>query len=165
MNRKSLITAALVAAGIICQASADQVVYITGSTAFRSQAYAALSDNAGGTIFDAGTIDYQAQREGSSASGCNYMVFHGKIGGTLTYLDCAWSGSEAGLATVANVAIDNDGIPLFGVPETWLKADGSVASGYSSASPTSAEKESSSHQGDLAFADTSQDSALPPIQY
>ncbi len=109
MNNKSLIGAALIAAGVISQASGDQVVYLTGSTALRSTVFTALST--AGVIFD-GAIDYQAQRGGSSASGANYMIFHGNINGTPTYIDCAWSGSEAGMASVANVAIDNDGIPF-----------------------------------------------------
>ena len=159
MHKKSLIAAALIAAGIISQASADQVIYLTGSTAFRSTVYAAMTTP--GRIFDGAVTE--SERGGSSASGANYMLFHGNINGTATYIDCAWSGSEAGLASIANVAIDNDGIPLFGAPETWLKADGSVT-GYLAAQPTSAELEASSRQGDIALADTSQDSALPAIQ-
>jgi hypothetical protein len=160
MNRKSLITCALAAAGIISQASADQVVYVTGSTAFRGTAYTAFTTP--GRIFDGAVTE--AERGGSSASGANYMVFHGTIGGVPTYVDCAWSGSAAGVASVCNVAVDNDGIPLFGAPETWMKADGTVT-GYLAAQPTSTELESSSHQGDLAFSDTSQASSLPPTQF
>jgi hypothetical protein len=163
MNRKSLITCALLAAGVISQASAaDPVVYLTGSTAFRSTVFTALTT--AGRIFDAAP-DYQAERGGgTSASGATYMVFHGNIGGSPVYIDCAWSGSDAGMASVANVAIDNDGIPLFGAPETWMKGDGTVASGYNVAQPTATELESGSHQGDIACADTSEASALPAIQ-
>jgi hypothetical protein len=173
MNRKSLITAALVAAGIIYQASAaDQVVYVTGSTAFRSIVYSAMTDTTGKIFDQPGTVHNgvtapaitESERGGSAANGANYMLFHGNINGTALWIDCAWSGSEAGLASIANVAIDNDGIPLFGAPETWLKADGSVAAGFLAAQPTAGELEASSHQGDIALADTSQDSALPPIQ-
>ncbi len=75
MNKKSLIAAALNCCGHYLSASADQVVYLTGSTALRSTVFTALST--AGVIFD-GAIDYQAQRGGSSASGANYMIFHGK---------------------------------------------------------------------------------------
>ena len=92
------------------------------------------------------------------------MLFHGNINGTATYINCAWSGSNAGIASVCNVAIDNDGIPLFGAPETWIKADGTVT-GDVVAQPISSELEASSHQGDIAFADTSQASSLPPTQF
>jgi hypothetical protein len=160
MNRKSLITCALVAAGIISSASADQVIYVTGSTAFRGTAYTAFTT--AGRIFDGAVTE--AERGGSSASGANYMIFHGNINTVPTYIDCAWSGSNAGIASVANVAVDNDGIPLFGAPQTWLKADGSVT-GYLAAQPTSSELEGSSRQGDLAFSDTSQASSLPPTQF
>jgi len=160
MNRKSLITCALLAAGLISQASADQVVYVTGSTAFRGTAYTAFTTP--GLIFDGAVTE--AERGGSSQSGANYMIFHGNINGVPTYIDCAWSGSNAGIASVCNVAVDNDGIPLFGAPETWCKADGSVT-GFVTAQPTSTELESGSHQGDLAFSDTSQASSLPPTQF
>lgn len=161
MNRKSLIACALVAAGILSQASADQVVYVTGSTAFRSTAFTAL--NTAGVIFD-GAVTRVATRGGSSPGGANYMLFHGNIGGTATYINCAWSGANAGIASVCNVAIDNDGIPLFGAPETWLKADSTVV-GDVVAQPTASELEASSRQGDLAFGDTSQASSLPPTQF
>jgi hypothetical protein len=161
MNRKSLIACALMAAGILSQAGADQVVYVTGSTAFRSTAYNAL--NTAGIIFD-GAVTRVATRGGSSPSGANFMLFHGNINTTPTYINCAWSGANAGIASVCNVAIDNDGIPLFGAPETWLKADGTVT-GDVVAQPTASELEASSRQGDIAFGDTSQASSLPPTQF
>jgi len=105
---------------------------------------------------------------GSAAAKCNFMLFHGNISGTPTYINCAWSGSDAGMASVANVTINNDGAPLFGAPETWLDVTKvttvALASAYQgTAAPTSAILESSSRQGDLAFADTSVASALPAI--
>ena len=161
MKVKSALTAALIALGIVSQASADNVVYLTGSTAFRSTVYNAL--HTPGTVFDATPAITEAEFGGSSASGANYMLFHGNIAGTPTYIDCAWSGSEAGIASASNVQIDNDGIPLAGSPETWVKADGSISmTGWTSTSPTSAQLEASSHQADLAMADTSQAVSLTP---
>lgn len=156
MNIKTAISAALVAVGLIYQASADNVVYLTGSTAFRGTVYNAL--NTPGNVFDgAATL---ASR-GGSGNGANYMLFHGDINGTPTYINCVWSGSEAGIASACNTTIDNDGNPLPGSPATWLKADGSVT-GTSTAAPTAGELEASSHGADLAMADTSQAVSLTP---
>src|SRR5690242_19042635 len=135
MKVNAAFTAALVALGIVSHASADNVVYLTGSTAFRSTVYNAL--HTPGTVFDGAVTEAEF---GSSQSGANYMLFHGNINGTATYIDCAWSGSEAGIASAANVTIDNDGTPLAGSPETWLKADGSIPmSGLQGSAPSSAQ--------------------------
>ncbi len=152
--------AALAFMGIASQASADNVVYLTGSTAFRSTVYTAL--NSPGTVFDAGGAITRATRGSSNPGSANYMLFHGNINGTPTYIDCAWSGSEAGIASASDVTIDNGGLPLAGSPETWLKADGSVAMTDSTGNPTTAELEASSHGSDLAQADTSQAVSLTP---
>jgi hypothetical protein len=160
MKLKTTIPAVLLALGIVIPAHAQNVVYLTGSTAFRSTVYNAL--NTPGVVFDAGSTITLAARGGGSVSGANYMLFLGPINGTETYVNCAWSGSEAGIASVSNVTIDNDGEPLAGSPQTWLKADGSVAAGWLSANPAAAEKETSTRQGDLAMADTSQGVSLTP---
>ena len=164
MNMKSKITMALLALGVISSASAQNVVYLTGSSAFRSTVYNALHSSAGpgaGGVFDAAPTEVEFG--GSGASGANYMLFFGKIGGTDTYIDCVWSGSEAGIASAANVTSDNDGTPLAGSPETWLKADGTIPmSGLIGASPSGSQLEASSPGADLAQADTSQAVSLTP---
>jgi hypothetical protein len=163
MNTITKITAALIALGIVSQASADNVVYLTGSTAFRSTAYNAL--HTAGVVFDGAVTEAEF---GSSQSGANYMLFHGNINGTATYIDCAWSGSEAGIASAANVSIQNtdkngNPIALSGSPETWLKADGSIAmTGLQGSAPSGSQLEASSHGADLAQADTSQAVSLTP---
>jgi hypothetical protein len=160
MKVNKALTAALVALGFVSAASADNVVYVTGSTAFRGTVYNAL--HTAGTVFDASPAVTETEFGGSSASGASYMLFHGNINGTPTYIDCAWSGSEAGLASASNVTIDNDGTPLAGSPETWLKADGTLATGLTTTAPTSGQLEASSHGADLALADTSQAVSLTP---
>jgi len=158
MKVNKALTAALVALGFVSVASADNVVYLTGSTAFRSTVYNAL--HTPGTVFDGAVTEAEY---GGSQAGANYMLFHGNINGTATYIDCAWSGSEAGIASASNVTIDNDGTPLAGSPETWLKADGSIPmSGLQGSAPTSAQLEASSHGADLTMADTSQAVSLTP---
>ena len=54
-------------------------------------------------------------------------------------------------------------IPLAGSPETWLLADGSISmTGLQGSAPTTGQLEASSHQSDLAMADTSQAVSLTP---
>ena len=160
MKLKSALTSALLALGLLSRASAaDNVVYLTGSTAFRSTVYTALITD--GRVFDTGTVTLTAARGGSSTSGANYHLFHGNINGTPTYINCAWSGSEAGIASAANATLDNDGTPLPGSPETWLLADGTVT-GDGRTNPPTYELEASSHGGDLAMADTSQQVSWTP---
>jgi hypothetical protein len=168
MKINSKITLALLALGLVSSASADNVVYLTGSTAFRGVVYNSLHDNSGGAgaVFDAGTVT-QATRGNANPAGCNYMLFHGKIGGTPTYIDCVWSGSEAGIASASDVTLQNtdrngNPIALAGSPAQWLLADGSVSMTDSSANPTSGELEATSHGSDLAQADTSQAVSLTP---
>lgn len=158
MKKVSLLTTALIALGLVSQASADNTIYLTGSTAFRSTVYTALTT--AGTIFDAAP-DFAAEDGGSAANKCNYMLFHGNINSVPTYIDCSWNGSDAGLACIANVVIDNDGAPLFGSPAYFMKTDGTVPAGYNSATPVPGGLlESSSRQGDVAFSDTSDASAI-----
>src|SRR5690242_20326326 len=126
MKISTQITAALIAVGIVSQAMAlDPVVYLTGSTAFRSTTFLSLADNNGdaGAVFKPGTITYGTWGN-SSASGANYMVFHGTLtNGQSIYIDCAWSGSEAGIASACNTTLGNtdrngNPITLAGSPET-----------------------------------------------
>jgi hypothetical protein len=167
MSIKKLFAAALLAAGFICQAQAatTNVVYVTGSTAFRSIVYANLSMTQNGTnVFDVGSPTAEAEFGGSSANGANYMLFYGTINGTPTFINCIWTGSEAGIASAAGETVyDWEGNPFPGSPATWLKADGSISlTGWTSASPTSGQLESSSHAADLAMSDTSQAVSLTP---
>ncbi|HEU6447312.1 MAG TPA: hypothetical protein VFV23_02600 [Verrucomicrobiae bacterium] len=165
MKITTKITAALIAMGIVSHAMAtDPVVYLTGSTAFRSIVESALASSAGGTnngaVFD--SAPSYTTYGGSTAGGANYMVFHGTVGGQGVYINCAWSGSEAGIASACNTTLlnqDRDGnsVALAGSPATWIDVtkvtlDGSV----NSANPSPGIMESSSHGADLAQADTSQ---------
>lgn len=165
MKTSNLIGAALIALGIVAQASADPVVYLTGSTAFRSTVYAALNNNTGtnaGGVFDAGTVTSSTYGN-SSASGANYMLFHGNIAGSPVYINCAWSGSEAGIASACNTSLTNvdrngNPIPLAGSPETWLNITNVALGQLVSTNPPSGSIyfEPNSHGADLAQADTSQ---------
>ncbi len=118
-------------------------------------------------MFQAGSITYGTWGN-SSAGSANYMVFHGTLtNGQPVYIDCAWSGSEAGIASACNTSLQNvrrDGtsVALAGSPETWVDyttATLSAAGNVQSANPNGANGaslEGSSHGADLAQADTSQ---------
>jgi hypothetical protein len=172
MKIKSKIIMSLLALGLVSSASAvtTNVVYLTGSTAFRGNVYNALVDNSGdaGAVFDAGSVNAMALIGNTNASKCNYMLIYGTISNTPTIFDCAWSGSEAGIASASGITIyntdrTNNPIPLAGSPETWLKADGTVTTaGAVAGSPTAGQLEASSHPADLAQADTSQAVSLTP---
>lgn len=165
------LSAALIALGIVSQAGADPVVYLTGSTAFRGTVMTALLNNTGtnnGGVFDSGTVTYVTYGN-SSASGANYAVFHGNIQGSPVYIDCAWSGSEAGIASACNTTLQNQDrngnpIPLAGSPETWLNVSNVTLNGsVISTNPGPSLLESSSHGADLAQADTSQNISWTPF--
>src|SRR5579859_6761897 len=163
--KKTLIASALLAAGIISQANAANVVYLTGSTAYRSQVFASLNTFGAGGVWDAAPAITTYLGSGTPPdSGATYMLFHGTINTVDTYVDCLWSGSEAGLACVASATPSqtlNDGGPLANVPCFFLTPDSSVNSGAGS---TSAPQQTagngitntSATRANLAFADTSQ---------
>src|SRR5882724_7694953 len=155
MNKLSLATAALIAAGFVSQASAANAIYFTGSTAFRGNSFNVLSTStAGGGVWDA--APQIATRGNATASKGTDMLFHGNISGVETFISCHWSGSEAGLASVANTTVDNSpfgNIP--GAPATFLKTDGTVAYTQVCTGATGSELEATTRQGDLALADTS----------
>ena len=170
----SKLAAGLLALGIVSQASADPVVYLTGSTAFRATVYAALYNNGGtngGGVFDTNSVTAETWGN-AAANGGSYMVFHGTISGSGVYINCAWSGSEAGIAAACNTSLQNvdrngNSIPLAGSPETWVNATNpGVVLTYpvtiNSGAP-GALLESSSHGADLAQADTSQAVSFTPF--
>jgi hypothetical protein len=166
MKISTQITAALLALGIASQAGADPVIYLTGSSAFRSTVELTLANNTGanGNLFDSGSVTYVTYGN-SSAGSANYMVFHGTINSQPVYIDCAWSGSEAGIASVCDTNLDNtdrngDTIPLNGSPEAWLDVTKVTLSdnSWSTNPPTSLMENGGvpDHGADLAQADTSQ---------
>ena len=159
MKLNQSITAALIALGIISSASAANVIYITGSTAFRSSMYNAISTGASaGGVFD--TTPDVCGYANSNKSKSSWVLAHGNIGGVETYISAAWSGSEAGIANVAGITSQtiNDGAPLAGVPQVFLKPDITVnpANSGSPALPNSTQLEATAHAADLTMADTSQ---------
>jgi hypothetical protein len=119
-------------------ASEAGTVYLTGSTAFRSQTYNALITP--GSVFTAAPT--LTTYDGSAPNKANYMAFSGTlVGGGATTVQCHWSGSEAGF-------IDTASNPQ--VPQTFAATlDGANHTGV----PTSFV----SHNVDLNLADNVQD--------
>jgi hypothetical protein len=170
MKRLALYSTLLVAAGLIGSASAQNVIYITGSTAFRGNCTTIFSSQAGppAGVFDAGSVTWCQYGSGTSGKG-TWMLFHGTIDSVETYINCEWSGSEAGISSVSgqNNTSLNDGAPLAGDPPTFLVASTSVnpcsSSGtLNSAVPSGSQLETSSTQPDLSMSDTSQAVSLTP---
>src|SRR5580765_1876051 len=130
MKTKTVLTSALIGLAAVLNATAAvNIVYITGSTAFRSQTFLGIK-----ATFDGGNPQLAA-RGGSAADGNNatFMLFHGNIGAVETYIDCVWSGSEAGVAAVAQPGSH---------PTFYLKTDGTVAYTITSSGPTTTETNS-----------------------
>src|SRR5262249_27459319 len=98
-----------------------------------------------------------------TASRAGQMLFHGNINGTETFVSCFWSGSEAGIASIAGNPIDNAPYGILpGSPgnSKFLKTDGTVAYTTTAAGATAGELEPASLNGDIALADTSKDVSL-----
>ncbi len=176
------IAAAALAVGVASQAVADPVVYLTGSTAFRSTAFLALSastpTNSPNNVFDSNTVSYVTYGN-SAAKSANYQIFHGNIGGSGVYIDCRWSGSEAGIASACNATllnVDRTGntVNLAGSPCQWMDVNnfpGLTTPGTTilvttnppaSLLETNSDGSAFTHVADLAQADTSQSVSWTP---
>jgi hypothetical protein len=116
MKNKTIITtitAALMAVGIVSQVSASgsfgttNVVYITGSTAFRGNVFNAVTNNANNTtsVFDHSNSVVTFPANASSSTSQYYA--YGTIRGTPYLLDFDFTGSEAGLSSLNNVTVLN----------------------------------------------------------
>jgi hypothetical protein len=159
-------TSALVALGVVSLAgvahATNPVVYITGSTAARAFFYNAATT--AGQIFDTGHTGYPKVVSPAStmSTGAAQVVFEGYINGTLVDIDADWTGSEAGIASVAgqpltqaiqNATLNytNAAAALPGVPPVYY----TQSSGWTSTSPLSGISGAPSVP-DLSMADTSQ---------
>jgi hypothetical protein len=92
----------LVALGFADMASAQTKIYITGSTAFRGSAHKAimhLLGSADGATLPAGS---GYAYTGGTLSGANAALFQGSVNGNAVVIKVSWSGSAAGVQTVAS---------------------------------------------------------------
>jgi hypothetical protein len=128
----------LVAFALSCAASlhAQTKVYITGSTAFRANAHTGIKN-----IYDPSPA-VQYGYIGTSFGGANQAIFQGNIGGNPVNIYTSWSGSEAGIQTVADATQNVNFLPD-GTP---------VSSGGTSGATAGTDP----HHPDVAFSDTFQ---------
>ena len=141
---KFLAAGILAGAALISTASAQQKIYITGSTAFRSVTNTQISAVLAGTVTIAST-----NATLGSANGVNWTG--GNIGGTAVTIKAAWTGSAAGVQTVAANNIST-------APTKFLK-DG--ATGTANADPNGATPDSpESAIPDICMADNLQSSTV-----
>ena len=137
---KTLI-AGVIALFCIASLNAQTEVYITGSTAFRSQA-----ENAILHIYDASpAVQIAFSNNSGTFNGANQSIFVGNIGGVAVNVHTSWSGSEAGIQTVGD-ATQNVNF----LPDSTCPANCSANPGTSVAAGTDP------HHPDVAFSDTFQ---------
>jgi hypothetical protein len=168
------LTSTLVALGVLSLAGVAQasnpVIYITGSTAARAFFYNAAKTP--GQTFLSGFAGYPKVVSPTDSSGANQIVYEGYInsGGTtnLVDIDCSWTGSEAGIASVAGqglhqtlanstLGLASGSYNLPGVPPTFY----TQSSGWQMTAALSAIPGAPSVP-DLAMADTSQTVSQTP---
>ncbi len=101
--KKLLFIAALGGLFAATAVQAQQSIYVCGSTAFRSNAYRAIK-----SMFDAGSLSFNAQGKGSGAS---LMTFSGTItnlyGNQTVTIYADWTGSAQGIHSLTATPGDN----------------------------------------------------------
>lgn len=138
---KSLAALALLVSAQSAMAATN--VYLTGSTAFRSQVMTFL---AGTAVFDTAPTEAYA---GASATGATYANFTGTVGGNPVVVKCSWTGSTSGDFTIAH---NGDG---GSAPTALFFADGTTGTGL--ANPV-AGTTGENHTADIGFSDVFQSS-------
>jgi hypothetical protein len=142
MKLNSLTVISALSLGLVATASAQNRVYITGSTAFRPATYDALV-----SIFDSAPsiAAYKASTVGAlDPHTAGQMLFDGNISGARYVIKCAWSGSEAGILDIATA----------GKTENFI--DDINVNGVQAITSTSTASATDAHSVDLALADNSQ---------
>jgi len=139
------LTSVLVALGVVSLASvasAQNTVYITGSTAFRPAAYQAIYN----LFSPAPSVAAFSAANATDPSGASQMQFTGNIGGTAYVITANWSGSEGGIADLVSGGNENF-LPVGTAPgtNTTAYAGGTTA-----------------HTVDFAFADNLQSFSKNP---
>jgi hypothetical protein len=152
MKKISLITVGLVAVGLVSTASATETLYITGSTAFRANVNNSLLND--GTALGLGSATSTVIGTAYSSGGSS-LVFSNTLSGNPILIKTAFTGSEAGIASLLDRAIldPTPGFPSAPLPNTplptFLGDDG-----------TSTGPNNGTHLPDIALADTSQSVSL-----
>ena len=138
---KSL-TLGAIALFCVATVNAQTEVYITGSTAFRSAATVAIRN-----IFDAApAVQVAFSNNSTTPTGANQVIYVGNIGAAPYIIHTSWSGSEAGIQTVA-------GAPTFNVN---FLPDATCPGSCSNYPGTAVAAGSDAHVPQVAFSDTFQ---------
>lgn len=143
MKMFKTLTACGIALFCVASLHAQTEVYITGSTAFRSAAHNAIKN-----IYDASpAVQFAFTNNSATFPGSNSAIFVGNIGGVATNIHTTWTGSEAGIQTVADATQNVNFLPD---SETVAPAPGNSVPGADVNDP---------HHPQIAFSDTFQSSS------
>jgi hypothetical protein len=147
MKIKIIVISVLSILGLLSQATAVNVVYITGSSAVRNVVFNTIVSLPGWSPAITGV---QAARGGAHANGDDgtYMLFHGTYNGANTYINCIWNGSDAGIASVTAPGAN----PVYFLLTT--------VGGINSGQPLYNETNLVAQAPDFCFADNSQATSL-----
>jgi hypothetical protein len=143
----------VIALGFAEMASAQTKIYITGSTAYRASAHTAimkLLGSANGTTFTDGSSTYGYV--GGTFSSSNAAIFKGTLGGQSVIVKTSWSGSAAGVQTVAS----STGAFTVGFLQDSVTTTSTGQSGLTDPRPTGNPREAAVPQ--IAFSDVFQGS-------
>ncbi len=153
-HTKSILMAAMAALSI-ASASAQETIYITGSTAFRSAANGALLALYGANL---AATD---QSSTSSTDAGNLLFTNCSVGGSTVNIAVAWSGSDAGMQTVA-AGTNSKRLPFYDLAKIQALGGSfpktSLPGGSMSTLATNAN--TSLAKGTIGFADTFQGASV-----
>jgi len=141
MNKIKTLTLGVIALFCATALHAQTEVYITGSTAFRSAASNAILH-----LYDAvPAVQIAFSNNSGTFQGANQVIYDGNISASHVIVHTSWSGSEAGIQTVADATQMVNFLPDSTCPTNCSANPGtSVAAG------------SDAHHPDVAFSDTFQ---------
>lgn len=120
MKLSKLLLAGAFAVSAVSAYAADVTVRFTGSTAFRSSTVTAIKDWYTNNSATGLKIVYTS---GSSLTGANQQGFLGTVAGKSYLIQCSWSGSSAGIESLANKS--NPTVANF-FTETAVNANGNT---------------------------------------
>ncbi len=130
------IATSVVALSLAQQASADVTIRLTGSTAFRAAVHKSIIAMMGGDgatkIAHSGGAQTQSAMEGAG-----FATFSGSVPGITgtTYVQCSWSGSATGIASVATGSTSLNYIPTSSLPGTNGVATAALVSASAGGAP------------------------------
>ncbi len=154
MKKMTLLAVGAAALGLVSSARADATIYLTGSTAFRSAVYGAISN-----LFGLGGPYAEVTFGNANMSGANQMLWTGHVAGIsgITTVEANWSGSVAGVQNLdGNLSIGGF-IQTTNIPNLQASApNATVTTGTQGSNP--AFYDQTAHQTQVAMSDSYQHS-------